>query len=109
MRKKVGNPVDFFDKTFDEYKEGFSANGLLKHWSVCNLDGLLGESWIGLDKLHSLTNQQDYKLKITLTDFDRKKYVAVYDQFKVRQAIQSNEHDLVFELCLDIRVWWFWQ
>ena len=30
MRKKVGNPVDFFDKTFDEYKEGFSANGLLK-------------------------------------------------------------------------------
>ena len=30
VRKKVANPVDFFDKTFDEYKEGFSANGLLK-------------------------------------------------------------------------------
>ena len=30
VRKEVGNPVDFFDKTFDDYKEGFSANGLLK-------------------------------------------------------------------------------
>ena len=29
MRKEVGNPIDFFDKAFDEYKEGFSANGLL--------------------------------------------------------------------------------
>ena len=34
VRKKVGNPVDFFDKTFDEYKEGFSANGLLKQQSI---------------------------------------------------------------------------
>ena len=34
VRKKVGNPVDFFDKTFDKYKEGFSANGLLKQKSI---------------------------------------------------------------------------
>ena len=26
-RKQSGNPVDFFDKTFAEYQEGFSANG----------------------------------------------------------------------------------
>ena len=26
-RKEVGNPVDFFDKTFAEYQAGFEANG----------------------------------------------------------------------------------
>jgi len=68
VRKEVGNPVDYFNKNYEEYKEGFSANG---------------ESWLGLDRIHSLTSQRDYKLKITMTDFDGKKYVAVYDQFKV--------------------------
>merc|ERR1719391_1537642 len=68
VRKEVGNPVDYFDKTFAEYQEGFSANG---------------ESWLGLENLHRLTNQQDYKLKIIMTDFDGKKYHAVYDRFKV--------------------------
>jgi len=31
VRKPGGNPEDFFDKTFAEYKAGFAANGLLKH------------------------------------------------------------------------------
>ena len=26
-RKEVGNPIDFFDKTFADYKAGFEANG----------------------------------------------------------------------------------
>ena len=30
VRKEVGNPADYFDKTFAQYKEGFSANGWLK-------------------------------------------------------------------------------
>merc|ERR1719295_784704 len=68
VRKEVGNPADYFDKTFAEYQEGFSANG---------------ESWLGLDNLHRLTSRRDYKLKITMTDFDGKKYDAVYDRFKV--------------------------
>ena len=33
VRKEVGNPVDFFNKYYDEYREGFSANGLLKQQS----------------------------------------------------------------------------
>ena len=88
MRKKVGNPVDFFDKTFDEYQEGFSANGLLKQQlNQIDKKNFSGESWLGLDRIHGLTIQQYYQLKITLTDFDGKKYVAVYDEFKVRQTI----------------------
>jgi len=68
VRKQAGNPADYFDKTFAEYKEGFAANG---------------ESWLGLDNLHRLTSQHPYKLKIILTDWDGKKEVAFYDQFQV--------------------------
>ena len=39
--------------------------------------------WLGLEKLHQLTCQGNYSLKITLTDFDSKTYVAIYDQFQV--------------------------
>ena len=87
VRKEVGNPADFFDKTFAEYKKGFSAKGGLKRESIYIII-LPGEIWLGLDNLHRLTSQQDYKLKITMTDFDRKKYVAVYDQFEVSQTCE---------------------
>ena len=30
VRKEVGNPDDYFDKTWAEYERGFSANGRLK-------------------------------------------------------------------------------
>ena len=33
VRKEVGNPADYFDKTFAEYQKGFSANGVLKKQS----------------------------------------------------------------------------
>jgi len=68
VRKQASNPHNYFDKTFEEYKRGFSANG---------------ESWIGLDELHRLISQRPYSLKITMTDYDGTSYVAVYDQFKV--------------------------
>jgi len=68
VRKQCENPLDFFNKNFRDYQDGFAANG---------------ESWIGLDKLHQLTTQQSYSLRIVMTDYDRISYVAVYDQFKV--------------------------
>ena len=42
-----------------------------------------GESWLGLENLHQLTSESNYSLRITLTDFDDKTYVAFYDQFQV--------------------------
>lgn len=42
-----------------------------------------GEVWLGLDKLQELTSKGDYGLRITMTDFDAKRYMAVYDQFQV--------------------------
>jgi len=68
VRKQSENPEDFFNKDFKEYQDGFEANG---------------ESWIGLDKLHQLTSQRSYSLKISMKDYDGREYVAVYDRFKV--------------------------
>ena len=86
-REEVGNPSKYFHKSWEEYKEGFFASG--------NEDGLRGtvhgEFWAGLDRLYKLTNwiglgrhkKISYYLNITLIDFDQKKYIAVYDHFKV--------------------------
>jgi len=68
VRKQSENAEDFFNKDFKEYQYGFAANG---------------ESWIGLDKLHQLTSERSYSLKITMTDYDNKTFVAVFDYFKV--------------------------
>ena len=40
VRKEVGNPADYFDKTFAEYQEGFSANGLLRKQLMHGLNNL---------------------------------------------------------------------
>ena len=82
VRKQAGNAHDYFDKTFADYQRGFSANGeLRKKEKLRNI--LAGEIWIGLEKLHQLTSVRSFLLKITMTDYDGKEYVAVYEQFKV--------------------------
>ena len=48
---------------------------------------LAGESWLGLDKLHRLTSEASFGLKIVLTDFDGKQYTAHYDRFRVRNIL----------------------
>ena len=45
--------------------------------------GKYGEHWIGNDIIHFLTNQGDYSLRIDMVDWDRKKYTAIYEYFKV--------------------------
>jgi len=68
VRKQSENAEDFFNQNFKAYQDGFAANG---------------ESWIGLDKLHQLTSERSYSLKITMTDYDNKAFVAVYNYFRV--------------------------
>ena len=55
--------------------------------------------WLGLEKLHQLTSEGSYSLRITMKDFDGKSYVAVYDQFQVIK-IYGNDADGEEE------VWW---
>jgi len=67
-RKEGGNVAEYFEKSFEEYKNGFESKG---------------EMWIGLKKLRQLTYTGNYGLKVTLTDFDDVTYQAVYDHFAV--------------------------
>ena len=50
---------------------------------------LADESWLGLDRLHRLTSEASFGLKITLTDFNGDQFTAVYDNFKVRNMLYS--------------------
>ena len=34
VRKEVGNPLDYFEKSYEEYKEGFAARGVFKKYLV---------------------------------------------------------------------------
>ena len=52
-----------------------------------------GELWLGLEKLYKLTSEGNYSLRITLEDFDRKSYVAVFDQFKVITMMVNHVND----------------
>ena len=82
-RENVGNRLNFFDKTFAEYEEGFEANGKFSSkWTILSI--YPGEVWIGLKKLYQVTSEAEYRLNITMVDFDGATYHAVYDQFKVR-------------------------
>ena len=40
-RKEVGNPVDYFDKTFAEYQQGFEANGEILNQAKSKKDKLV--------------------------------------------------------------------
>jgi len=67
-RKEVGNVADYFEKSFEEYKNGFQSKG---------------EIWIGLKKLRQLTYTGNYGLEVRLKDFDDLTYQAVYSHFEV--------------------------
>ena len=61
----------------------FSQWWVSKRWQNDKSLFFPGEVWIGLDKLHQLTFERSYSLRITMTDHDGKKYRAVYEQFEV--------------------------
>ena len=96
VRKRVGNPVDYFDKTFAEYEEGFESKGKFstpkETLSIYSAPRFFfpGESWLGLKKLHQLTSESSGSLQITLKDFDNNTYVAFYDQFQVRDIFSFS-------------------
>ena len=77
IQKRLDGSTDFF-RGWSEYKHGF---GNLKR-----------EFWLGLDRIHRLTHQQRYKLRVDLEDWDRKTAYAVYGLFGV--ADEKNKYKL---------------
>ena len=72
FQKRKDGSVDFF-RDWSQYKKGF---GNLKN----------GELWLGLDKIHRLTNSERVKLRVDLEDWNGNTAHAEYDNFAV-----SNE------------------
>ncbi|XP_022101797.1 microfibril-associated glycoprotein 4-like [Acanthaster planci] len=67
QRRKDGS-VDFY-RDFDSYRQGFG-----------DVDG---EFWLGNDNLYRLTSQDDYILRIDLTDFQNNSAYAMYPNFRI--------------------------
>ncbi|ELU04132.1 hypothetical protein CAPTEDRAFT_149244 [Capitella teleta] len=58
-----------FARDWDTYKHGFGI--------------LAREFWLGNDKLHALTSQRKYELRVELVDFNGEQFHATYSDFSV--------------------------
>ncbi|XP_077066997.1 uncharacterized protein fgl2b [Siphateles boraxobius] len=64
-----------FNRTWDEYKNGFGK--------------LIGEFWLGNDKIHLLTRAKNMSLRIDIEDFEGVREYAHYDHFHVANESQQ--------------------
>ena len=77
FQKRQDGSVDFY-RGWSDYKQGFG--------------NLNGEYWLGLDKIHRLTNSGNYKLRVDLEDFTGNTSYAEHDSFGV--ADEGNKYKL---------------
>ena len=68
FQTRLDGSVDFY-RNWTDYRQGFG--------------NLSGEFWLGLDKIHRLTNLANNKLRVELEDFDGNTAYAEYDTFAV--------------------------
>ncbi|XP_030238867.1 angiopoietin-related protein 1-like [Drosophila navojoa] len=68
IQRRIDGKVGFY-RNWDEYKHGFGDFNR--------------EFWIGLQKLHKMTNEKRYELYIHLIDQDNEQRYARYDNFKI--------------------------
>ncbi|KNC31643.1 hypothetical protein FF38_11089 [Lucilia cuprina] len=74
VQKRHDGSIDFY-RNWTEYKNGFGND-------------VGGEFFVGLDKIHELTNDRDHELLVLLENFDGITKYAHYDHFLI-----SNETD----------------
>ncbi|KAM4641359.1 angiopoietin-related protein 1 isoform 1-T2 [Discoglossus pictus] len=68
IQRRIDGSSNFF-RNWETYKKGFG-----------NIDA---EYWLGLENIHQLTNQDNYKLLIELEDWSNKKVYAEYSSFRL--------------------------
>ncbi|XP_015032497.3 fibrinogen-like protein 1 [Drosophila willistoni] len=76
IQKQFDGSVDF-NRTWTEYREGFGNVG--------------GEFFIGLEKLHSITNSGSFELYMQLGFFNRSFNFAAYDNFSIGSEDEKYE------------------
>jgi len=67
-QKRIDGSVDFY-----------------RGWADCENDfgNLNGEFWLGLDKIHRLTNSDTFKLRVELENWQGETRFAEYDMFVI--------------------------
>lgn len=68
IQRRIDGTVDF-NRDYTEYQEGFGNP--------------YGEFWLGLEKLHRITDYQNHNLYISLVDYHNKTRFAQYDSFAI--------------------------
>lgn len=73
IQRRIDGSVDFY-RNWADYKVGFGNSS--------------GEFFIGLEKLHQLTNTRPYELLIVMEDWENDRRYAKYDQFIVGSEVE---------------------
>ena len=76
FQKRLNGSVDFY-LYWSDYKVGFGD--------------LSGEFWLGLDKIHRLTSDNNSMLRVDLEDFERNTTYAEYNKFGVTSENDKYE------------------
>ena len=91
FQKRLDGSVDFY-LNWSDYKHGFG--------------NLSGEFWLGLDKIHRLTSDNNTMLRVDLEDFEGNTAFAEYnmfgvmsENFKYKLILGSYEGNLLYGLC----------
>ena len=80
FQKRVDGSVYFY-RYWSDYKHGFG--------------NLNGEFWLGLDKIHRLTSDNNNKLRMDLEDFEGDTRYAEYNMFGVASESEKYKWTLV--------------
>ena len=78
IQKRLDGSVDFF-LNWSDYKVGFGD--------------LNGEFWLGLDKIHRLTSDDNSMLRVDLEDFEGNTAFAEYNEFGVMS--ENDKYELI--------------
>ena len=74
FQKRFDGSVDFH-RGWDEYERGFGDSN--------------GEFWLGLQKLHQITQSGTWELRVDLEDFNGNTAYAKYDSFQIGDAASN--------------------
>ncbi|XP_069461766.1 fibrinogen-like protein 1 [Ambystoma mexicanum] len=77
IQRRLDGSVNF-NRTWKEYREGFGD--------------LNGEFWLGNERIHKITSQGDYSLRIDLEDWSNKHKHAFYQRFSIEN--EANHYRL---------------
>ena len=79
IQRRENNATDFY-RGWQEYKTGFGK--------------LDGNFWLGLEKIHRITQIENHELLVTMVHPDGKTFTSKYDLFKVDSAATDYQLDL---------------